>query len=321
MWVLIFILSIVVIIAGVLAGMIAFGTGTPPEPLASIGKAFESTAFDDLPAAQSLSSRNGSITYRLWPANPQPGQRELVVIAIHGSSATSHSMHLLAKALSAEGVTVYAPDIRGHGGTGRRGDIDYAGQLDDDLADFAEAVRVQRPNAELVLLGLSAGGGFALRIAGSSLGKVFARTVLLTPMFTHNAPTVRPGKSPWVTPYIPRIIGIALLNQLGIHAFDHLPVLAFGIPPERAHLLTGLYSFLLMRAFGTLDYRADLRNAVSPLAILVGEKDELFFADQFEPTVKAIRQDVPVTVIPNLNHIELVTHASAVSSILLAVRG
>jgi alpha-beta hydrolase superfamily lysophospholipase len=36
----------------------------------------------------------------------------------------------------AAGITTYVPDIRGHGGSGRRGDIDYIGQLDDDLADL-----------------------------------------------------------------------------------------------------------------------------------------------------------------------------------------
>ena len=177
-------------------------------------------------------------------------QRELAVIAIHGSSATSHSLHPLAKALSAEGMTVYAPDIRGHGGTGRRGDIDDAGQLDGDLADLAAAVKARQPAAALVLLGFSSGGGFALHIAGSAAGKMFARTVLLSPMLGPYAPTARPGKSPWVTPYIPRIVAITLLNRLGIHAFDHLPALAFGIPPARADLLTGVYSFRLMRAFG-----------------------------------------------------------------------
>lgn len=248
-------------------------------------------------------------------------QREMAVIAIHGSSATSHSMHPLAEALSAEGMTVYAPDIRGHGGTGRRGDIDDPGDLDRDLAELAAAVRARQPAAELVLLGFSSGGGFALHIAGSEAGKVFARTVLLSPMLGPYAPTTRPGKSPWVTPYVPRIIGIMLLNRLGIHAFDHLPALAFGIPPARAHLLTGVYSFRLMRAFGTIDYAADLKNAASPLAIVAGEEDELFFAEKFEPAVKAIRPGVPVTLVPGLNHVDVVTDPRAVPPIAAAVRG
>ena len=106
--------------------MIAFGTGTPPVPLASISNAFENVDFSDLPAAQTIAGRGRSMAFRVWAANPNPAQPELAVIAIHGSSATSHSLHLLAKALNAEGITVFASDIRGHGGTGRRGDIAYA---------------------------------------------------------------------------------------------------------------------------------------------------------------------------------------------------
>jgi non-heme chloroperoxidase len=48
-------------------------------------------------------------------------------------------MNPLAKTLQAEGVTVYAPDLRGHGSSGRRGDIDYIGQLDDDLVDLYQS--------------------------------------------------------------------------------------------------------------------------------------------------------------------------------------
>ncbi len=317
---LIFISCIILAVIAALAGMIAFGTGTPPVPLPTIGKAFDNVDFSDLPPAQTIPGRGGPIAFRMWPANPNPAH-ELAVIAIHGSSATSHSLHPLGKALSAEGITVYAPDIRGHGGTGRRGDIDYAAQLDDDLAEFASAVKTCQPKADLVLLGFSSGGGFALHIAGSAAGKMFARTVLLAPMLGPYAPTARSGKSPWVTPYVPRIIAIMLLNQLGIHAFDHLPVLAFGIPPARADLLTGLYSFRLMRAFGTLDYAADLKNVASPITILAGEKDELFFAERFEPTVKAIRADVAVTIIPGLNHIGMITDPRAVPDIAAAVRG
>jgi alpha-beta hydrolase superfamily lysophospholipase len=299
---LIVIVCTVVIVIAALAGMIAFGAGAPPAPLASIGAAFEKADFSTLPPAGILPARNGAIAFRVWPASPKVLQREIAVIAIHGSSATSHSLHPLARELSAEGMTVYAPDIRGHGGTGRRGDIDDAGQLDGDLAELAAAVR-------------------ALHVAGSPAGQTFARTVLLAPMLGPRAPTARRGRSPWVTPYVPRIIAILLLNKLGIHAFDHLPALAFGIPPARADLLTGTYSFRLMRAFGTLDYAADLKNAASPLAIVAGEEDELFFSDKFEPAVKAIRADVPVTVIPGLNHIDIIADPRAAPAIAAAVRG
>jgi non-heme chloroperoxidase len=313
--------GLLVAVIAALAGMIAFGTSTPAAPLASVGKPFERVDFSDLPAVERIPARNGTpIGFRVWRENPPSPDPKLVVIAIHGSSATSASLHPLGKALSAAGIPVYAPDIRGHGATGTRGDIDYAGQLDDDLADFVAAVRARHPNAKLVLLGFSAGGGYALHAAALPLGKMFERTVLLSPMLGVRSPTYRPTQA-WAAPFIPRIIALSLLDRIGIHAFDHLTVLAFTIDPRRADILTSHYSWLLTRAFATNDYAADFRDASSPLAVLVGEKDELFAADKFAPTIAAIRTDIPVTVIPDLSHIELTTDPRAVPAIIAAVRG
>jgi non-heme chloroperoxidase len=308
-------------VVAALAGMIVFGTRDPAPPLASIGKPFEGVDFSDLPPIEKIPARKGTpIAFRVWREQPPAGEPALVVIAIHGSSATSASLHPLAKAISAQGIPVYAPDIRGHGATGSRGDIDYPGQLDDDFADLTAAVAARHGKATLVLLGFSSGGGFALHIAGSPLGKKFARTVLLSPMLGARTPTYRPQQA-WAAPYIPRIIALALLDRIGIHAFDHLTVLAFAIDPKRADLLTGRYSWLLTRAFATNDYAVDLRHASSPISVLVGEKDELFDAAKFAPTIAAIRTDVPVTVIPGLGHVEMTTDPRAVPAIVAAVRG
>ena len=298
--------------AAILAGMIAFGTSDPPPHMASVSEPFSHVDFSDLPPAETTPARDGSpLAFRVWAAS-QPGEPERVVIAIHGSSAHSTSMHPLAKALQTEGITVYAPDIRGHGGTGRRGDIDYAGQLDDDAADFVAMVRDKHPKARLVLMGFSSGGGYALHLAGSPLGRRFARAVLISPMLGPRAPTAREIANAWATPFLPRIIALVILDKLGIHAFDHLPTLAFAIAPGNPGGLTGVYSFLLMQGFGTNDYAADLRNAASPITVLVGGEDELFLAGRFAPTVHAVRADVPVVVVPDLGHIQMTTDPRAV---------
>ena len=311
-----------VVIVAVLGGMLAFGTRPPPPTMTSINKPFESVDFSDMPEAERIPSRDGSpIAFRHWPPSRGVSAANIVVIAIHGSSAWGGSLHPLAKALSAHGIAVYAPDLRGHGATGRRGDIDYAGQLDDDLADLTAAVKSKHPNAELVLLGFSSGGGFALHIAATPLGKSFARTVLLSPMLGIDAPTITPSGRDWASVYLPRIIAISILDRVGIHAFDHLPVLAFGIDPRHADVLTGRYSMLLMKAFGTADYVADLRAASSPMTVLVGGQDELFKADAFAPTIAAVRTDVPVVVVPGLGHIQMTTDPRAVPAIAAAVRG
>jgi len=182
-------------------------------------------------------------------------------------------------------------------------------------------VKARHADAKLVLVGFSSGGGFALHAAATPAGKLFERTVLLSPMLGVRAPTVRAGGDAWARPFIPRILALLLLDRLGIHAFEHLPVLAFAIDPARADLLTGRYSFLLMRAFGTTDYAADLRKASSPIVVLVGEKDELFDAQLFAPTIAAVRPDVAVAVVPALNHIEMTTDPRAVPAIVAAMRG
>lgn len=313
--------GLVLLVAAVLAGMIAFGTSDPPPHLASISEPFRRVDFSDLPPVQTTPSRDGSaLAFRVWPA-ATPGEPERVVIAIHGSSATGASLHPLGKALRAEGISVYAADTRGHGGTGRHGDIDRAGQLDDDAADFVAAVRAKHPKARLVLMGFSSGGGFALHLAGSPLGAMFERTVLLSPMLGPRAPTVRITGDAWAKPFLPRIIGLIILGKLGIHAFDYLPALAFGIAPGNPAGLTGVYSFRLMLAFGTSDYAADLRNAASPIMVLVGAKDELFAADLFAPTIHAVRPDVPVVIVPELGHIQMTADPRAVPAIVAAIRG
>jgi alpha-beta hydrolase superfamily lysophospholipase len=309
------------LVTAIIAGLIAFGTAAPPAPLASISAPFAKVDFSDLPPEETIPARDsGTIAFRRWPLQ-SPSEPELLIIAVHGSSASSVSLHPLAKALATQGLPVYAPDIRGHGGTGRRGDIDYAGQLDSDLEDFTRAVKALHPGKPLALTGFSAGGAFALHIAGSRLGKEFERVVLLSPFLGPFAPTVRTRGDKWAQPFIPRIIGLLALNRLGIHTFEYLPVLSFAINPDRAKILTASYSFRLMRAFSTADYAADLKNAAVPLQVLTGEKDELFDAARFAPAVHTVRPDVPVTIVPDLNHIEMITDPRAIPAITAALRG
>jgi hypothetical protein len=135
------------------------------------------------------------------------------------------------------------------------------------------------------------------------------------------APTVRKTADAWAKPFLPRIIALLALERLGIHAFDHLPVLAFAIAPDNPAGLTGQYSFGLMRAFATRDYVADLRNARPRLAVLVGEKDELFEPALFAPTIAAARPDVPVTVVPGLTHVDMTLDPRAISAVAAALRG
>ena len=160
-----------------------------PPPLASISKPFADVDFGDLPAVQTFAARDGAkLGYRFYK-----GSGAQVVVLIHGSSDDGGGMHPLAKALRDPGASVYVPVVRGHGNFERNGDINYIGQLEDDLADFVAVLRPLYSNASFSLIGFSSGGGFVLRAIGTPDEKLFDRFIMISPALPQNAPTIRPS--------------------------------------------------------------------------------------------------------------------------------
>lgn len=299
-----------------ITGLIVFGGALPPSPLTAMGPMMGRVQHG-LPDLSYFEARDGArLAFRLYPGTS--GQR--IAVLIHGSSADSHAMHGVARALVAQGITAYALDIRGHGASGRRGDVDYAGQLDDDLADFMTLLRSRHTEAKISLVGHSSGGGFALRTAGGRNRDLFDRYVLLAPMLHQDAPTARPNAGGWISAAKPRMIGIALLNSLGISWFDHLPVLFFALPPEASATHTTSYSYRLQLNFRPhLDYMGDVRAITRPVQVLVGANDEIFIADQYAPLLEPLQSRLQVKVLPGVNHLGMVIDPIALSAIVAAL--
>jgi len=146
-----------------LAAAIAFGGPSKPKPMQSISNPFKGVDFSTIPPLSHFAARDGaSLAYRRYaPAGNVPGRGSVVLV--HGSSANSQSVHPLAQSFAEAGFATFALDMRGHGDSGTRGVIAYIGQLDDDLEDFMKAVNTAGPRT---LVGFSAGGGFAIGVAG-----------------------------------------------------------------------------------------------------------------------------------------------------------
>jgi alpha-beta hydrolase superfamily lysophospholipase len=308
-------LAVIGFAALVLTGMIAWPTGKLPE-LASISDARKSVDFSALPAIERFQARDGTMLgFRHYPAvSPATGRAAIV---IHGSSGSSAAtIHALSAALAAHGVETFAVDIRGHGASGTRGDIAYVGQLEDDLGDFIAAVRMTTPTAPLTLVGHSAGGAFALRVAGSPIQNLFARTVLLAPYLGYSAPTNRPNSGGWASADVPRILGLMALRTVGITCCEALPVLAFAVPPNSEKNLVPAYSDRLMRNFAThQDFRTDLAAATKPLTIFSGVDDELMLADKYVEAVRGAAPPINVRLIDGVNHMGIVSNPAAISII------
>jgi alpha-beta hydrolase superfamily lysophospholipase len=312
--VLIWALSAVGAAALLLTAMIATPLVAPPE-LRSISAARGTVDMSTLPAIERYGARDGTaLGFRHYPASgPSTGR---VAVVVHGSSGSSgNNIHALSWALAQRGVESYALDIRGHGSSGTRGDIAYVGQLEDDLADFVAAFRKTNPTAPLTLIGHSAGGGFALRVAGSPIQNLFARTVLLAPFLGSAAPTNQPNSGGWASPDIPRIIALMVLRGIGIECCEALPAVAFAVPPNSTPSLVPVYTDRLRLNFGThWDFRTDLAAATKPLTIYSGADDELMLADKYAEAVRDFPR-VDVRLVEGVNHLGIVSAPKAVSVI------
>jgi non-heme chloroperoxidase len=295
--------------------VIAFSAPVSPPAMASM-EAPPRQVAQDFPAARQFRARDGaSLQYYAYPAAP-----DKVAVLIHGTAGPGTSMHGLAQALRAAGVTAYVLDIRGHGGSGRRGDIDYIGQLDDDLADFVAQLEPAKRGETRTLVGFSGGAGLAIRFAGGPYGLLFDRYVFLSPILP-GSPALRTNAGGWTNISLPRIITISSLGgRLGIHWFDGLPVISYAVSPENSQATTASYSYRLAANFGAgLQHGSYLRNSRRPAAILVGDADEQVVADQYTPLLLRLGVNIPVTLVPDMKHTDMIATPAAMQAVVRAM--
>lgn len=271
----------------------------------------------ELPVLQRYTARDGArLAYRTYGTIAHPSKGSVVLV--HGSSSRSDGMHPMAMGFLQAGYTVYSLDMRGHGESGVKGQIAYIGQLEDDLEGFLNTVK---PAGKKTLVGFSSGGGFALRFAGSARQKMFDQYLLVSPFIHQDAATSRPGSGGWAATGVPRVIGLTILNRIGITAFNKLPVIKFALTAEAEKSLTPTYSYALEQNFRPHDvYRSDIRAASQPMQVLVGQDDELFNTAHFEAVFNETGMHIPVTIVPEMGHIDIILKPVAIQAAVAAVQ-
>ena len=296
-----------------LGGAIIFGTSPPPPELTSISDPFKTVDFADLPPVRKLEVKHGSpIAYRVYGEGAKG-----VTIAIHGSSALGASLHPLAKGLAAAGQAVYVPDLRGHGETGRRGDVDFLGQPDMDLMSLILLTQKEQPGKKLTLLGFSLGSGFLIRFVGAYSVLQPDRTILLAPALGPEAASTRSAESArWAAAHVPRIIGLTILNFLGFAGLNELEAIRFAVPPNSERHQVASYTFRLYASLMPLSYKRALGKTTAPVHVLIGGKDELFNADSMRASLAGINPKLDLTVVPGVDHVGLTLDPAAFAIIL-----
>lgn len=229
-----------------------------------------------------------------------------LIIMVHGSGWFGGQFDRLAWALR-DVAEVKAITLRGHGDRPvRRGDVDYIGQFEDDIADLIAG----DPRAP-ILLGHSSGGGLVVRIAGGENGEKLGGAILLAPFLKHNAPTTRPNSGGWAHVLTRRIVGLSMLNNVGIHWLDHITMIQFNMPQAvldgpLGDYATTSYSWRLNTSFAPRsDYLADLAE-LPPFLLVAGAQDEAMAADQYEPLLSDVTDKGRYHVVDDAAHLDIV---------------
>jgi len=308
--------KVVVVGAGTIVGLFVLAiiaalvlVASPPPPMPEPKDVFDfaasrqSSAATDMPALQRYPARDGEpLAYRFYDS-----AAERILVFIHGSSYHGGGYHALAAYLSGAGAAkVVLPNLRGHYMSGRRrGDVDYVGQLEDDLVDLIAYLRAEKRTGPITLGGHSSGGGLAIRFAGGAHAEAGISSYLLLAPIIPRAPSVRGGNAGgWANLHFKRLFGLLALNAIGIRGFNGLPLVEFNKPAQFWDGTETLsYSYRLNLSYHPRPaYQSDIRALGGRTLVLVGGDDEAVDPDALRAVFAASDAQAQVTTLAGINH-------------------
>lgn len=264
----------------------------------------------DLPPLLRYAARDGEqLAWRFYDSSA-----DQILIFIHGSSYHGSAYHALACAVSASGTAkVVLPNLRGHYQSGRhRGDIEYVGQFEDDIADLIAELRRQGNQGRIVLGGHSSGGGFVIRFAGGTHARLVSRFLMSSPVIP-TSPTLREGSAGgWAQVHTRRLIALVILNLFSIRGFNALPVICFNKPSQFWDGTETLsYSYRLNMSYHPRNrYTLDLRRLADKAFVLIGDHDEAVDAQRLQKIFGRECPESRFQIIPDINHFGIFTSTS-----------
>ena len=240
-----------------------------------------------------FTARDGEQLY----ARHFPSDSDTTVLLLHGLGGSSYMFNTTCGRIRrASGAEVLALDYRGHGeSSGDRGDVDYTGQYEDDIADVIATIRTAKPDGKLVLAGHSMGGGIALRYALLEGASDVDGYLMFAPHLGFDSPTaftVTPktdsntGEPPFKL-HMARLVGLFMLDVFGIDAYQDLQVTFFNHPTDSPQFPVSEYTYRAFANAAPTRHVAALAAVDRPMLILIGSNDEAFAAEHFKPVVEA----------------------------------
>lgn len=312
----------------VLAVVVALAlAASPPPPMPQARDIFGFASLQKIPAATGLPdlrrfpARDGEqLAYRFYDSTA-----DRILICIHGSSYHGGGYHALAAAASSKGAAkVVLPNLRGHYLSGRRrGDVDYVGQLEDDLVDLIAYLRAEHRTGPITLGGHSSGAGLAIRFAGGGHSAAGVSSYLLLAPIILRAPSVRSGDAGgWANVNFKRLFGLLALNAIGIHGFNGLTLVEFNKPAQFWDGTETLsYSYRLNVSYHPhASYQGDIRALGAQTLVMVGANDEAVDPDGLRAVFTADDPQAQITIMPGTSHFGIFSEPAAFDAIAAWLR-
>ena len=128
---------------------------------------------------------------------------------------------------------------------------------------------------------------------------------------------MRPNSGGWAVAQTRRIIGLGMLNAVGITTLNHLPVIRFNVPEGwQAMGMRDRYSFAMNTGYAPRPDWARDAAALPPFLLVVGAGDEAFRAEAFAPALSAANPGGTYEVVPGAGHLDIFTHPATEAAIL-----
>lgn len=240
----------------------------------------------------------------------KPSATPISLLFYHGGGAYSGGGYQhLAKGLSEKyGITVYLPDIRGHGiSGGARGDAPSKEQVWRDIDTALGFVAKRQEAGKIYLGGHSSGGGLVVNYAREKNNPkvdMLDGYILVSPELGYLSGTARPDRKEFAKANILAFIANGIFGVLG-----HNKAVQFAYPDELLEADKGLVNFNTVNMANAITPEAPKEQLESmtaegakPVGLWVGADDELFVAEKVADFVPTSSQNIG-EVLPEKNHL------------------
>ncbi|MBT5928071.1 MAG: alpha/beta fold hydrolase [Verrucomicrobia bacterium] len=230
-------------------------------------------------------------------ASPSPHS----LLFLHGASAFSSELNKsIGLIRERTGIEAFSYDHRGHGDSpGVRGHVDFVGQYVSDLSDVIETILKLKPNGQLILAGHSMGGGILQQYAMRDEPSKVDAYLLFAPVVGMDFPESTPPDH--ISIHMGRALGILVMQKLGIHTFDTMPVVRLGVPMFPGHI--NEYSLNAARSMRPQNYKEAFASLTEPTLFILGENDTVggVKTQNIAQEIQS-HSNAKVQIIPNEHH-------------------